>query len=63
MTPSPQQWDFPNAWPPLQTFIVEGLDKTEDKQAQDVAEKLASTWLYTNYNGYKKRSVMFEKVR
>jgi len=23
-----QQWDFSNAWPPLQELLIEGLDKT-----------------------------------
>lgn len=25
-----QQWDFPNAWSPLQYFIIEGLNNLEN---------------------------------
>lgn len=57
-----QQWDFPNAWPPLQAFIIQGLDRSEDKNAQQVAAKLADVWLRTNYKGFSEEKMMFEKV-
>lgn len=57
-----QQWDFPNAWPPLQAFIIQGLDRTEQKLAQKVAVELTKIWLHTNYTGFAEKSVMFEKV-
>lgn len=59
---SSQQWDFPNAWPPLQAFIIQGLDRTQHKIAQEVAAKMADTWLRTNYKGFSEKRVMFEKV-
>lgn len=62
MDPSSQQWDFPNAWPPLQAFIIQGLDRTQQKLAQQVAMKLATVWLHTNYKGFSEKSSMFEKV-
>jgi len=63
MYSSSQQWDFPNAWPPLQAFVIQGLDKTEQKLAQQVAAELAKVWLRTNYKGYAEKTMMFEKVR
>lgn len=62
MYSSSQQWDFPNAWPPLQAFIIQGLDKTQQKMSQQVAHDLAEVWLRTNYKGYAEKSMMFEKV-
>lgn len=62
MYSSSQQWDFPNAWPPLQAFIIQGLDKTGQKIAQHIAQKLADVWLRTNYKGFSEKSMMFEKV-
>ncbi|XP_050432885.1 trehalase-like isoform X2 [Adelges cooleyi] len=61
MYPSSQQWDFPNAWPPLQAFIIQGLDRTQQKLAQQEAFKLAEVWLHSNYKGFAEKSMMFEK--
>ena len=47
-----QQWDFPNAWPPLQHMIVVGLEKTGQPEAQAVAFDLAQRWLLNNYVAY-----------
>ena len=47
-----QQWDFPNAWPPLQHMIVVGLEKTGQPKAQAVAFDLAQRWLLNNYVAY-----------
>ena len=38
---SGQQWDFPNAWPPLQHILVAGLLKTENAEAQKMALTIA----------------------
>lgn len=57
-----QKWDYPNAWPPLQAFIIQGLDRTQQKHAQQVAVKLADVWLHSNYKGFTTQSAMFEKV-
>lgn len=62
MYSSLQQWDYPNAWPPLQAFIIQGLDRTQQKHAQQVAVKLADVWLQSNYKGFTTQSAMFEKV-
>ncbi|XP_060862084.1 trehalase-like [Metopolophium dirhodum] len=58
---SSQQWDYPNAWPPLQAYIIQGLDRTEHSCAQQVAAKMAEVWLSTNYKGFAEKSTMYEK--
>lgn len=58
-----EQWDYPNAWPPLQAFIIQGLDRTNQRLAQNVAFRLAQVWLYSNYKGYIDNHMMYEKVR
>lgn len=57
-----QQWDFPNAWAPLQHVVIEGLEKTKNPSAVLVAEDLAKKWLRNNYLTWKKRDAMYEKV-
>ncbi|KYN44386.1 Trehalase [Trachymyrmex septentrionalis] len=56
-----EQWDFPNAWPPLQSFLILGLYQTQVKPAIDLAKALADRWLKSNYLGYDEYGKMFEK--
>ncbi|EFN71520.1 Trehalase [Camponotus floridanus] len=56
-----EQWDFPNAWPPLQSFLILGLYRTGVKEAVNMAETLAGRWLRSNYIGYDEYGKMFEK--
>ncbi|XP_034180752.2 trehalase isoform X2 [Osmia lignaria lignaria] len=56
-----EQWDFPNAWPPLQSFIVMGLYWTGVREAMEFADELASRWLSSNYAGFVETGQMFEK--
>ncbi|XP_011875047.1 PREDICTED: trehalase-like [Vollenhovia emeryi] len=56
-----EQWDFPNAWPPLQSFLILGLYQTKVKEAVDLAETLADRWLRSNFLGYDEYGTMFEK--
>lgn len=41
---SGQQWDFPNAWPPLQHILVAGLLKTQNEEARQIALNIARTY-------------------
>eukprot|EP00095_Tigriopus_kingsejongensis_P006740 maker-scaffold658_size117954-snap-gene-0.43 protein:Tk06740 transcript:maker-scaffold658_size117954-snap-gene-0.43-mRNA-1 annotation:"hypothetical protein DAPPUDRAFT_314347" len=41
---SGQQWDFPNAWPPLQHILVAGLLNTQDAEARNIALNIARTY-------------------
>lgn len=56
-----EQWDYPNAWPPLQSFLILGLQQTGVKKATELAEDLAGRWLRSNYIGYEENGNMFEK--
>ncbi|KAE8592408.1 hypothetical protein XENTR_v10018747 [Xenopus tropicalis] len=61
LTRSGQQWDFPNAWPPLQHMVIEGLAQSESFRAKNIAFSLAQNWVRTNYKAYKIYKGMFEK--
>ncbi|XP_058400720.1 trehalase [Diceros bicornis minor] len=56
-----QQWDFPNAWAPLQDLVIRGLAKSPSLRAQEVAFQLAQNWIRTNFDVYSKTSAMYEK--
>ncbi|KAM9852851.1 trehalase [Aulostomus maculatus] len=58
---SGQQWDYPNAWPPLQHILIEGLSKIPSEDAQQLAFDLAQRWIRTNWKAYVKYEAMFEK--
>ncbi|XP_030833621.1 trehalase [Strongylocentrotus purpuratus] len=61
LTKSGQQWDYPNAWPPLQDIVIETLRKSDVEEANDYALKLAQNWTLTNWRAYKETDLMFEK--
>ncbi|KAL3638313.1 hypothetical protein CASFOL_017684 [Castilleja foliolosa] len=58
---SGQQWDFPNGWAPIQHMIVEGLVRSGSEKAKNVANKIALSWIKTNYVTFKKTGAMHEK--
>ena len=60
---STQQWDYPNAWAPIQWMLVEAWHDSPSKQLRAVAEKVARTWLTTTYLAWERfNQTMFEKV-
>ena len=59
--PSGQQWDFPNAWPPLQHILIAGFAQSSDKELKDEALKFAQKWITTNYKAWRSAGHMFEK--
>lgn len=59
---SGQQWDLPNAWPPLQHLLIIGLAQSEDPEIQSEALKLSQKWVTNNYLAWKTTSKMFEKL-
>ena len=61
LSTSGQQWDFPNAWPPLQHMLIEGLAQSGSKELQDEALKFAQKWITTNYKAWRSTGHMFEK--
>ena len=55
---SGEQWDFPNAWAPVQSFIIEGLERAAadaggEPTAAALAKELARRWLRTGLDAYK----------
>lgn len=55
---SPEQWDWPNGWAPLQYVAVRGLQRYgHDDLARDVAER----WLSTNRVQFERTGTMHEK--
>ncbi|KAM6932787.1 LOW QUALITY PROTEIN: trehalase [Lycodopsis pacificus] len=58
---SGQQWDYPNAWPPLQHSSMAGLHKLPSEDAKQLAFDLAQRWIKTNWLAHMKYDAMFEK--
>lgn len=56
-----QQWDFPNAWPPLQSILIGGLERSGSQEAGLLARELAERWIRVNYLSYCRNETMFEK--
>lgn len=57
-----EQWDFPNAWPPLQHMMIVGLNSTGDAYAQSLAFEMAEMWMRSNFKAFEETNAMFEKV-
>ncbi|XP_018563566.1 trehalase-like [Anoplophora glabripennis] len=58
---SGQQWDRPNAFPPLQEILILGLLETGQSEAKELATIFAHRWIVANIRSYNKNGVMFEK--
>uniref|UniRef100_A0A8L0DSI3 Trehalase n=1 Tax=Oncorhynchus mykiss TaxID=8022 RepID=A0A8L0DSI3_ONCMY len=58
---SGQQWDYPNAWPPLQHILIQGLSSLPSQEARELGFDLAQSWIRTNWLAYVKYEAMFEK--
>ena len=60
---STHQWDYPNAWAPLQWMLVEAWHDSPSGELRAAAEKVARIWLTTTYLAWEKYNhTMFEKV-
>nr|CAH7759373.1 unnamed protein product [Callosobruchus chinensis] len=56
-----EQWDYPNAWPPLQHLMIIGLNNTGDDHAVRLAFEIAEKWVRSNYKAFKETDAMYEK--
>jgi alpha,alpha-trehalase len=56
-----QQWDSPNAWPPEQDIIVEGLLAVNTTEAYNLARELTQVWTSTSLAAWQHTGLMFEK--
>ena len=54
---SGQQWDYPNAWPPLQLMLIEGVSRHDAA----FADSLAQRWLRACFDGFKASGTMQEQ--
>lgn len=57
-----EQWDYPNAWPPLQHIMIVGLNNTGDTTAKRLAYEIAEKWVRSNHKAFKTTEAMYEKV-
>ena len=55
------QWDWPNAWAPLQEMIIEGLERTGREDASELALEIARRWSTSNWRAWRKTHYMYEK--
>lgn len=64
---SGQQWDFPNAWSPVQYFSIEALELASQfipgsaALYHGKAMRIAQTWIDTTYCAYHTTGALFEK--
>ncbi|XP_048482628.1 trehalase-like [Plutella xylostella] len=61
MLHSGEQWDFPNAWPPLQSMLIGALEASGHEGARAAARRQAALWVRANYVGFSTWQKMFEK--
>ncbi|MBC8207518.1 MAG: hypothetical protein ISR84_04735 [Kiritimatiellales bacterium] len=53
-----RQWDYPNAWPPLQLIVIEGL---RNYGYRELADEITGEWLQTVRAVYEKTGKVWEK--
>nr|ABO20846.1 trehalase-1 [Omphisa fuscidentalis] len=58
---SGEQWDFPNAWPPLVSIVVNALEALGTEEGKKVAFDVAQTWVRACHKGFGENKQMFEK--
>lgn len=56
-----QQWDAPNAWPPLQLLIHKGLRRLRVKEAANLANVTSKIWIDANFAAWNSTGNMYEK--
>nr|QPK67214.1 Trehalase 2 [Rondotia menciana] len=56
-----EQWDYPNAWPPLQYIVIMGLANTHHPEAMRYALELGTKWVRSNFEVWRKNTAMLEK--
>jgi alpha,alpha-trehalase len=56
-----EQWDWPNAWPPLQSMLSEGCKRYGGTLGVELAEEIARKYLKTAFSAWQMTGRMFEK--
>jgi len=57
----PQQWDYPNVWPPLVEVLVTSLLNINTTKARFAAQEVAESYLQNVYASFKENGTMYEK--
>jgi len=55
------QWDWPNAWAPLQEMLIEGLERTGHREGHELALRIARAWTASNLAAWRRTHYMYEK--
>jgi len=55
------QWDWPNAWAPLQEMLIEGLERTQTRAGEELALSVARDWTASNSKAWRRTHYMYEK--
>jgi len=58
LNPTGQQWDYPNAWAPIQYILIDGLSNLG---FNNLSLALANRWIVTTYLAYNSTGYMHEK--
>ncbi|KPJ02593.1 Trehalase [Papilio xuthus] len=58
---SGEQWDYPNAWPPLVSVTVNALRALGTREAKQIAFDIAQKWVRACLKGFTDNKQMFEK--
>lgn len=58
---SEQQWDWPNAWPPLQSMLAEGCDQYGGQAGKELAGRIRASFLGSAHAAWRDTGRMFEK--
>lgn len=61
LTKTIEQWDWPNAWAPIQHMIITGLNATGEPLAQNYGQSLAKDWLKSGMIGFFNHGFSHEK--
>ncbi|EFJ41727.1 hypothetical protein VOLCADRAFT_77459 [Volvox carteri f. nagariensis] len=58
---SGEQWDAPNAWPPLVHMVIEAAAASGIADGRALADQLTDSWLHSNLTAWKATGHMHEK--
>jgi neutral trehalase len=65
LSTSGQQWDYPNAWSPVQFFSMQALElaatKLQKPEYHTEAISIAQTWITTTYCAFLSTNALYEK--
>ncbi|XP_023343277.1 trehalase [Eurytemora carolleeae] len=60
-TKQPQQWDFPNVWPPLVEVFVTSMEELNLTESREIGREIAEKYIRNVYASAQENGTMFEK--